>query len=503
MTNALRSGSVNRNVRRKLGRAAAVATALAVAVTASVVHTPGGGGIAAAGDPLGAGGEFHSLTPARVLDTRDPDLDVAPLGRKPTDSLSAGKPFAVPVVGVGGLPDFVDDDKDGYDDNVLAVVLNITVIAPTQLGYLRAFPAGAAEGNTSVVNFLANGTVPNTAVIRPGIDGEIALRLVTPQAPGRADVAVDISGWISTSRYAERGARLIPISPIRAFDSDLARFGASTLGARSQTNVPIRGAADASKPSVPVVPDDVNVVGVVVNVTGVNNFGGSVPTYISALPKRVKAGDKPSTSTVNLQRGQVRANLAILPVGTDGSITLFNLAGEIRLVVDVMGYLIDDEPVGTNSGRVVPLVAPFRAFDTRQAEFNAQPLGPSRAEDWSFESFMQDVNIDGEPVGLQLGLLGNLTATGLQRSLDWAPVSSFMTAYPTPNGGDGKPPKISNVNIVEGDTVPNLALLRYGRNPAPPGEEDGMCEQTHCLRFYNRAGYVDYLLDVYAVVLSD
>ena len=205
MTNALRSGSVNRNARRTLARAAAVAAALAVVVTASVVGTPGDGGVAAAGDPLGAGGEFHSLTPARLLDTRDPKLDVAPKGRKPTDSLSVGKPFEVSVVGAGGLPDFVDDDRDGYDDNVLAVVLNITVIEPTQLGYLRAFPAGAEEGTTSVVNFQTNSTVPNTAVIRPGIDGKIALRLVTPLAPGQADVAVDISGWISTSRYAQRG----------------------------------------------------------------------------------------------------------------------------------------------------------------------------------------------------------------------------------------------------------------------------------------------------------
>ena len=141
---------------------------------------------------------------------------------------------------------------------------------------------------------------------------------------------------------------------------------------------------------------------------------------------------------------------------------MFNLDGEVRLVVDIMGYLLAGQPTDTRAGRVVPLVAPFRAFDTRQAEFDAAPLGPGRAEDWSFDSFVQDVNIDGEPVGDQSGLLGNLTATNLQRQYPWAPVSSFMTAYPTPSGGDGKPPKISNINITEGDTVPNLALLRYG-----------------------------------------
>lgn len=497
MTNALRSDAVTGKVRRLGAKAGVTLGAIAVALAAVVAVSPGSGGIALAGDPLGAGGEFHSVSPQRIFDTRT-ELDVAPLGRKPTGSLSAGQVFEVPVVGVAGLPGPVDNDNDHYDDNVLAVVINITVIAPTQLGFLRAFPAGATEGTTSVVNFLANTTVPNTAVIRPGIDGKIAIRLVTPQAAGLADVAIDISGWFSTSQYtggtdAGRGARLIPISPIRAYDSELPQFGAATLGSRSQTKVPILGAADAESPSNPVIPVDPNIVGVVVNVTGVNTFPGGKPTYLSALPEPVAAGQNPSTSTVNLLPGQVRANLAILPIGPDGAIHLFNLDGQVRLVVDIMGYLEKGRPVESRVGRVIPLVAPFRAFDTREAEFMKQPLGPARAEDWSFGDFVRDVNIDGDTVGVQMGLLGNLTATNLQRQYSWAPVGSFMTAYPSPVGGDGTPPRISNVNIFEGDSVPNLALLRYGGDESDPFQ----------LRFYNRAGYVDYLLDVYAVVLDD
>ena len=75
-----------------------------------------------------------------------------------------------------------------------------------------------------------------------------------------------------------------------------------------------------------------------------------------------------------------------------------------------------------------------------------------------------------------------------------------MTAFPTPSSGNDVP-SISNLNIDEGDTVPNLALMTYGARPAPVG--DGRCEQEHCIRFFNRDGFVDYLLDVYAVVLDD
>ena len=86
------------------------------------------------------------------------------------------------MVGTADMPAVSDRDADGYDDNVLAVVVNITVIEPSRVGYLRAFPAGADEGDTSVINYPADTTVPNTAVMRPGVDGEIAIRLVSPLA---------------------------------------------------------------------------------------------------------------------------------------------------------------------------------------------------------------------------------------------------------------------------------------------------------------------------------
>ena len=494
MTNALRSTLVTQNLRHVGVRTGLAFAMVASAVAAIVAVAPSDDRIVqAAGEPFGAGGEFHALTPERIFDSRNPDLDVEPFGPKATDALATGVPFDVPIVGLAGLPKPIDDDLDGYDDNVLAVVVNITVISPTKLGYLRAFPAGATEGETSVVNFPAGTTVPNTAVLRPGIDGKISIRLVSPVAVGTADVAIDISGWFSTRRHTERGARLIPISPIRAYDSELPAHGSATLGAGSRTEVPILGAADSEAPTIPVIPHDSSVVGAVVNVTGVNTFGGSRPTYIAALPEVVPPGAKPSTSTVNLQVGQVKANLAIVPVGADGSIHLFNLNGEIRLVVDIMGYLVADQPEDTQLGRVVPLVAPYRVFDTRLQEHKATPLGPARSEPWSFDSFVHDVTINGEWVGGQIGLLGNLTATNLQRQYPGAPVGSFMTAYPSPESGEATPPRISNLNIVEGDTVPNMALLRYGGNTEDP----------HRLQFYNRGGYVDYLLDVYAVVLAD
>jgi hypothetical protein len=472
---------------RHLSRAALTAAAVTAAAVVGVAISPDADRtVQAVGGELGSGGEFQQITPDRIYDSRDLG-GALPMGVSETTA-----PLDVQVVGEGGLPEFVDADADGHDDNVLAVVANITVIQPTRIGFLRAFGTGATEGDTSVVNFFPGTFIPNTAILRPGEDGKISLRLVSPTGPGTAHVAVDITGWFSTSSYGDRGERVVDIDPIRVYDSELDLFGGATLKGRSQIEVPIRGAAAVSKPNTPVIPDDANVVGVIANITGVNVFAQSRPTYIAAVPERVPNGEVPDTSTVNLVNGQIRANMAILPVGADGSIHLFNLQGEVRMVVDVVAYLESDVSVDTKAGRVVPLVAPFRAFDTRLDDFGDVPLGPAEAEDWSFESFVNDVEIDGEPVGPQSALIGNLTATDLQRQYDWAPVASFLTAFPSP-GSSNAVPLVSNVNILENDTVPNLALIPYGTSSEGPNS----------IRFYNRAGYVDYLLDVYAVVLDD
>ena len=171
---------------------------------------------------------------------------------------------------------------------------------------------------------------------------------------------------------------MIAIQPARVYDSELAKFGGKTLVGRKQIDIPIRGAAEVSKPGTAVVPNDPSVVGVIANITGVNVFPRSAPTYLAALPEAVKASQVPSTSTVNLVPGQIRANMAILPVGADGSIHLFNLQGEVRMVVDVVGYLRSGAPEGTRAGRVVPLVSPFRAFDTRETGLRRPAPRPGR-----------------------------------------------------------------------------------------------------------------------------
>ena len=69
-------------------------------------------------------------------------------------------------------------------------------------------------------------------------------------------------------------------------------------------------------------------------------------------------------SNVNLDRpGQTRSNFAIVPVGADGSISLYAISSG-HLVVDVLGYFAAT-PQPTAAGRFVELAQPERVLDTR------------------------------------------------------------------------------------------------------------------------------------------
>jgi hypothetical protein len=486
---------------RSLGRVAVTAALLAGAAAVGLALSPSADRtVQAVEQPLGAGGEYHPLAPVRILDTRFAELDVEPFGRKPLQAKEGSSTFDVVVSGSQGLPEFVDADGDGTDDNVLAVAVNITVVAPSHEGYLRAFGKGAPEGTTSLINFKPGETVPNAAILRPGAGGNLTIRLVAPADTGTADVLVDLFGWFSSSGYtpttpgATPGARVVPVGPARVFDSREAPFGAAPVAGGTATAIPIRGADSYDPVLDPIVPDDPAVSGVLVNVTAVNNLAASTGTHISIVPTAPAAGQSPSTSNLNLTNGQVRSVMAIVPVGDDGSIHLYNHAGATELIVDVVGYLQPAADPASNAGRVVPLVAPYRALDTRDPAHGDTPLGPAMAETWSFADFIADVKIGEVWVGPQSGLLGNLTATGLTRQYETQFTASFLTAYPPAPDV----PKVSNITITEGQTMPNLALLSYGADPA-----DTRCSAASCVRFFNRAGYLDYLLDVSAVILAD
>jgi hypothetical protein len=429
---------------------------------------------APAPDDLGAGGEYHPLTPARIYDSRA-DSAVNEASPGPKAATPAQPTFDLDLLGVGGVPASATD--------VLAVVVNITVTEPTAAGWLNAYGAGASSGLASIVNFSTGQTVPNLSIVRPGIGGRLTVKLFTQSSSATAHVVVDVFGWFSTSGFVEAsaaddGARLVPITPGRILDT---RDGAATpLGRAGSVELQIRGATLSTGQT---LGSGTDLVGVVLNVTGINQEPSSVGTFVSVVPS-LTPGVPPTTSNVNLSAGQIKPNMVIVPVGSDGKVRIYNHAGAVHIAVDVAGYLTTTAP-GPRAGRVVPLTTPYRVFDTREEQWGAVALGPGQAEDWSFADFVNSVQIGGEWVGAQSAVIGNLTSAELKRQYASVPVSSFLTVYPT----DAPRPNASNLNMVEGAPVPNLAIMKYGTNST--------------VRVFNLAGYNQYLYDASAVVLAD
>jgi hypothetical protein len=469
---------------RQLAVAALVGVSSLVVASTSAPATPVDAQSATPASELGAGGEYHPLTPTRIFDSRNGLNDVSPRGAKPTSP--QGRTFDVDILGQGGIP----AESGGVNTDVLAVVANVTVVGSSLDGYLSIFPTGAAPGESSLVNFAPGEAVPNLAVLGVGSGGRSTISVVTPAGAGSAHVLIDVFGWISTSQYADTadsGARFVPVGPSRALDTrsvptPAGWAGGRTIGTMEQLTLPIRGVNG-------VVPNSADVTGVMVNVTAANNQPGSAPTFLAVTPTETPRGVEPATSVTNVGVGQVKANMAIVPVGDDGAIRIFNRSGSTHVIVDVLGYLERGAPDTTRAGRVIPLDAPFRVFDTRQTAFGAAPLGFATKEDWSFKAFADSVLLNGEPIGPQSALLGNLTGTGLEPLVPGQPVTTFMTLYP----GNGAPPNSSNINVTPGRSVPNMSLLSYGTVGNDP----------NTIAAYNFDGSIHYLLDVYAVVLED
>jgi hypothetical protein len=142
----------------------------------------------------------------------------------------------------------------------------------------------------------------------------------------------------------------VPIEPTRIMDTrNGTGVAAGMRAAWSSTELVVAGLANA-------VPADARAV--VLNVTITESLGAG---FVQVFP--TGNGLPGDSSNLNvLGPGSTLANLVIVPVGTNGSVTFFNHAGG-HLVADLFGYFAD--AAVSASGRFVGLAAPDRVLDTR------------------------------------------------------------------------------------------------------------------------------------------
>jgi hypothetical protein len=98
-------------------------------------------------------------------------------------------------------------------------VLNVTVTGTDGPGYLTVRPCSSAASESSTLNFDANDTVANLALVMPGTGATVCLSA----GESATDVIADLSGWLST------GFTSLP-QPVRILDTRTCPFAIYAQG---------------------------------------------------------------------------------------------------------------------------------------------------------------------------------------------------------------------------------------------------------------------------------
>ncbi len=418
---------------------------------------------------------YVPVAPVRLLDTR---IGLGATQQRP----AAGAMVNLQVTGVAGIP----------TTGVTAVTLNVTITDPRQTGYVQVLPTGSnTAGASSNINIYQLGqTVANFATVPIGTGGQVSLYDVAG-----GDLVADVQGYfVQTASSAE--GRYQAVTPVRLLDSrdrtgmpslapanpgdtkNCTDFGTwSSANTWFWTYYPLFGDVaklDGNNDLVPceslpgnpghvvvLTPVDLfpmpaagtalelsvtgrggvpstGVSSVVLTVTATNSAGGG---FVQVVPT---AGGTAlgSTSNVNLTAaGQTVANLVIVPVGTNGTVQLYNSSGT-DLVADVVGYFTDTTAPASGDGLFVPVV-PDRLTDTRQS-------GIASA---GSETILSPGGAAGLPLTGMSAIFLNVTATQTTGP-------GYLQVFPT---GQGTAGASSNVNYTGvGQTVATAAIGGVG-----------------------------------------
>ncbi|WP_188779177.1 hypothetical protein [Marmoricola endophyticus] len=356
-------------------------------------------GEAPAAEP--SAGVFHPVPARRVLDTY---VNASPARPAPGQAVTTGFGGAVP-------------------DDATAVVLNLTVRGPRTPGHLTAWPHGAPQPAVSSLNFAAGQTVANAVVVRPGDDGTVD---VLNGSTGALDVVVDVTGYFAPPAPGADPAagRFVAGTPARVLDT---RESSGTVPAGGTRSVPVAGR------------DGVPQAGASAVLLNLTTTRAAAAGYLTAWGD----GARPGTSSVVFGAGSTTATLALVPLGEDGHVSLFNGSTKpVDVVADVAGY-VEGGSAAPGDGSIVP-VTPTRFLDTRSAKGAPTPAARHSAD-------VKVLGTAGVPAREVSAVVVSLTATREQKP-------GYLTAYATGESSAG----VSTLNFIAARTVGNLAVVPVG-----------------------------------------
>ncbi len=417
---------------------------------------------------------YHALTPYRICDTRAGN----PSGLAGGNTQCAGSDGSsspigagqVKAVKVGGTQVCTDSNcPSGTSDAVpasgaSAVILNLTVTDPTAAGYLTVYPAGEQRPGVSNLNFTKGETAANMVTVALPASGSLDVF----SYGATSQIVVDVEGWFGGSSAGE--GLYDPLSPGRICDTRPGNPSGLSGTALSQCE----GKAPLSGQTLTIQVAGLGGVpasgagAVMLNITAV---GASAGGYLAAWP----AGQqRPESSVLNYVAGSVVPGGVIVPLGTDGEVSITTSGGNPDLVVDVGGYFTGSGNPGAGGAVLNVEPDPVRICDTRPGNATACSGEPLQAGASQTRLLAGQAGI---PTSAVVAAVVNVTVTE-------GASSGYLTIWPA----SSTRPTASDLNWSSGLTRANLVTAMLQSSGSGSGS----------ISLYDGSqGSVDYVLDVF------
>ncbi len=362
------------------------------------------------GVPL-AGSQFVPVPPCRVADTRMP---ASPFGG-PSMTAGSTRTFAIP------------QSACNIPATAQAYSVNVTVVPNSRLSYLTLWAAGQPQPAVSTLNSWGGIVVANAALVPAGSGGGVSV-----YASDETDVILDVNGYFETAG-GPGSSSFYTATPCRVADTrgSTGQFGGPSMFGGQTRDFPI----PMSSCPVPATSTAYSL-----NVTAVP--GTTYLGYLSAWPT---GQSQPVVSTLNSWTGKVVANVAIVPAGTNGSVSVL-VSDPADVVLDMNGYF--GPPGGAGALAFYP-VTPCRVADTRNP---VSPFGGPEMLAGATRSFAIPASACGVP------------STAAAYSLNVTVVPDAPLPYLTAWATGAPQPNVSTLNSWDGSVVANAAIVPAGTN---------------------------------------
>ena len=252
----------------------------------------------------GSGETYHSLTPTRILDTRN--------GTGLSGPFSSDIARTFMVRGVGGV-----------SGTAKAVTGNLTVTSQTSLGYLFVGPIAVDNPTSSTLNFPLGDDRANGVTVALNGTGTLSITYVAPTLGPTAHVIFDVTGYFTPDIS---GSAYVPLAPARILDSRNGTGLSGPFNCHASRKFQVTGQGGVSDLAVAVTGN--------LTVTGQTSLG-----YLFAGPNGT---DNPTSSTLNFPLADDRANGVTVGLASNGMLTITYVAPTstptTHVIFDVTGY---------------------------------------------------------------------------------------------------------------------------------------------------------------------